>query len=245
MVLYVNGCSHSDDLWQEKDEERNGSFVWSYHLMKTFTKDFKYFRIIGKDVNKRPNILDEPLSNMEIKDLRNLNNDILINDSISGSGNDRIFHGSLESLTRMLEIGKAPNLVVIQWSGVNRREYCGIDGKPLFSSPSENTHLHPKFEPMASTHTLHYMFVLQEFLKKYNINYYFFTYFGLDTLVKDLHVYKLLDNNKFIDFGNDTFYNGLIDLILDRGFNRDEHGHPNEKGAEFISNNILRKYNNQ
>jgi hypothetical protein len=239
MFLYVNGCSHSDDLWQEKDEERNNSFVWSQHLIKNFVKDFKYFRIIGENPQKRPYIFEEKLLNISLNDLLNIEN-LLINDSVSGSGNDRIFHASLESLVKMIKLGKIPDLVVIQWSGPNRREYCDIDGKPLFVSPSENSHLHPKFEPMASTHTVHYMFILQEFLKKHNIDYYFFTYFGLDKSIEDLHTYNSLDITKFIDFGNNTLYNGLIDLILSKGFNRDEHGHPNEMGAKFISDKIFK-----
>jgi len=239
MFLYVNGCSHSDDLWQEKDEERNNSFVWSQHLIKNFVKDFKYFRIIGENPQKRPYIFEEKLLNISLNDLLNIEN-LLINDSVSGSGNDRIFHASLESLVKMIKLGKIPDLVVIQWSGPNRREYCDIDGKPLFVSPSENSHLHPKFEPMASTHTVHYMFILQEFLKKYNIDYYFFTYFGLDKSIEDLYTYNLLDITKFIDFSNNTLYNGLIDLILSKGFNRDEYGHPNEMGAKFISDNIFK-----
>jgi hypothetical protein len=239
MFLYVNGCSHSEDLWQEKDEERNGSFVWSQHLIKNFVKDFKYFRLVGGKPQKRPHIQGEKSPNLNIHNLLNINN-LLINDSISGSGNDRIFHGSLESLVKMVKVGKPPDLVVIQWSGPNRREYCNIDGKPLFVSPSENSYLHPKFEPMASTHTIHYMFILQEFLKKYNINYYFFTYFGLDKSIENLHVYNSLDRSKFIDFGNNTLYNGLIELILIKGFNRDEHGHPNQIGAKFISDNIFK-----
>jgi hypothetical protein len=239
MFLYVNGCSHSEDLWQEKDEERNGSFVWSQHLIKNFVKDFKYFRLVGGRPEKRPHFLGEKLPNLNVYNLLNIDN-LLINDSISGSGNDRIFHGSLESLVKMIKVGKSPDLVVIQWSGPNRREYCDIDGKPLFVSPSENSHLHPKFEPMASTHTVHYMFILQEFLKKHKINYYFFTYFGLDKSIQNLHVYNLLDRSKFIDFGNNTIFNGLIDLILNNRFNRDEHGHPNQIGAKFISDNIFK-----
>ena len=240
MFLYVNGCSHSEDIWQEKDEERNGSFVWSYHLMKNFTSKFKYFRIIGNSLEKRPRIQNETSLNLNVIDLSNIKEDILINDSVSGAGNDRIFHSSLESITNLVRIGKTPDLVVVQWSGVNRREYCGIDGKPLFVNPSQNPYLYPKFEPMATTHTAHYMFILQELLKKHNINYYFFTYFGVDKSIKNLNVYNSLDMSKMIDFGNDTFYEGLIDLLLVNGFNRDEHGHPNQKGAKFISDNIFK-----
>jgi hypothetical protein len=239
MFLYVNGCSHSEDLWQEKDEERNGSFVWSQHLIKNFVKDFKYFRLVGGRPEKRPHFLGKKSPNLNVNNLLNVDN-LLINDSISGSGNDRIFHGSLESLVKIIKVGKPPDLVVIQWSGPNRREYCDIDGKPLFVSPSENSHLHPKFEPMASTHTVHYMFILQEFLKKHKINYYFFTYFGLDKSIQNLHVYNSLDTFKLIDFGNNTIYNGLIELILSNGFNRDEHGHPNKIGAKFISDIIFK-----
>jgi hypothetical protein len=83
MFLYVNGCSHSDDIWQEKDEERNGSFVWSYHLIKNFTSKFKYFRIIGNSLQKRPHIQNETSLNLNIIDLSNIKEDILINDSVS------------------------------------------------------------------------------------------------------------------------------------------------------------------
>ncbi len=241
MILYVNGCSHSDDLWQERDEKHNGSFVWSHHLMESLCERFKYFRIFGNSMEKRPKIDGEDLKFLDINQLEHIQDNILINDSVSGAGNDRIFHTSLESLNKLIKVNKTPELVVIQWSGVNRREYCDIDGKPLFVSPHDNIDLHMKFEPMATTHTAHYIFTLQEFLKKHKINYYFFTYMGLDHIIKKLHIYDSIDMDRIIDFGNDTLYNGLIDLFKSKGFNRDVQGHCNEMGAKFISDMILNK----
>jgi hypothetical protein len=240
MLLYVNGCSHSDDIWQEKDKEINGSFVWAYHLIKNFTSNFDYYRIIGNTLEVRPFIVNNNQPKVQIDKSLKIVNDTLINDSVSGSGNDRLFHTTLESLTKLIESGNKPDLVVLQWTGVNRRESCDINGKPFFVTLFDNIEHQLKFEPMGTTHTAHYMFILQEFLKNNNINYRFFTYMGVDKSIENIHIYNLLDMNKFINFGNNTLYNGLIDLILSKGFNRDEHGHPNEMGAKFISDNIFK-----
>jgi len=238
MVLYVNGCSHSDDLWQEKDKELNGSFVWAYHLIKNFTSNFDYYRIIGNTLEVRPFIINNKQPEVRIDKSLKIVNDTLINDSVSGSGNDRLFHTTLESLTKLIESGNKPNLVVLQWTGVNRREDCGTNGEPLFITLFDNIERHLKFEPMGTTHTAHYMFVLQEFLKNNNINYRFFTYIGVDKIIKTLSVCKKIDLNRLVDFGNNTMFNGLIELIKENEYNRDEQGHPNERGAKFISDKI-------
>lgn len=240
MIIYVNGCSHSDDIWQQTDEVRNGSFVWSHHLMNNFTEKFKYYRVIGTDLVKRPKIIGEREINTKIESINKIPDDILINDSVSGSGNDRILHTTLQSLSELLKINQIPKLVVVQWSGVSRREHCDVDGKPLFVTPFDNSHLYPKFEPMASIHTIHYIFLLQQFLIKNKINYLFFTYMGLNPLIQNLSVYSYVDIDKIIDFGNETLYNGLIDLFKNMGLVRDNHGHPNEKGAKFISDTIFK-----
>lgn len=238
MILYVNGCSHSDDIWQKEDKEDNGLFVWSYRLFKNFTSNFEYYRIIGDEFNVRPFIINNNESKVKINKSSKIVTDTLINDSVSGSGNDRIFHITLESLTKLIESGNKPDLVVLQWTGVNRRESCDIDGTPIFITPHDNLDYHLKFEPMGTTHTAHYIFTLQEFLKKNDINYRFFTYMGMDNIIKTLSVYEKINFDKFVDFGNETIYNGLIDLIKENGYNRDEQGHPNEKGAKFISDKI-------
>jgi hypothetical protein len=238
MILYVNGCSHSDDIWQKEDKEVNGSFVWAYQLLKNFTNNFDYYRIIGDGFNVRPFIMNNSEPEVKINKSLRITTDTLINDSVSGSGNDRIFHTTLESLTKLIESGNKPDLVVLQWTGVNRRESCDIDGNPFYITPHDNIDYHLKFEPMGTTHTLHYMFILQEFLKKNYIDYRFFTYMGVDKIAKILSVYKKIDFNRFVDFGNDTIFNGLIELIKENGYNRDEQGHPNEKGAKFISDKI-------
>jgi hypothetical protein len=238
MLLYVNGCSHSDDLWLEKDDKFNFSFVWACHLIKNFTSNFDYYRIVGDELYVRPFKIDSNEPKVQLNKSLKIINDTLINDSVSGSGNDRLFHTTLESLTKLIESGNKPDLVVLQWTGVNRRESCGADGEPILVTLFDNIDHHLKFEPMASTHTLHYMFVLQEFLKKNHINYRFFTYMGVDKIIKTLSVYKKIDFDKFVDFGNDTIFNGLIELIKENEYNRDKQGHPNKKGAKFISDKI-------
>ena len=135
-------------------------------------------------------------------------------------------------------------MVIIQWSGPSRREHILPDGKGIvFVNPTENLEYHLKFEPMASTHSLHYMYTLQELLKSKGIKYYFFNYIPLDEDIKKLSIYKQMDFKKFINFedGKETIFNGLVNLIIDKKFNNDLMGHANPDGNTFISGKILEK----
>jgi hypothetical protein len=96
---------------------------------------------------------------------------------------------------------------------------------------------------MGSLHTLHYIFSLQEFLKKENIKYLFFNYMELDSSIKNYSVYNEIDMNGFIDFGfgKDILTTGILETIKEKGFNCDELGHPNKEGNDYIANEILSK----
>ena len=228
MVVYVNGCSHTEDI-----DKNDTTYTWPRILMDKLSKMYGYYRVIGRSLNNR---IDNTISNFDkIKD------DILINDSVCGASNDYIFHTSLESINELLNKKVKPDLVVIQWSGPNRRENCDHNGNITFITPHDNIDLHLKFEPMASKHTLHYIFSLQEILTKNGINYLFFNYMGLDDSVKNTNILDKIDKTKVLDFGNDTVFNGLIELFKSKQYNRDIQGHPNEKGANFISNKIIEK----
>jgi hypothetical protein len=221
MIIYSNGCSHTHVHCVEKDK------IWSSNIMKNFVSD--YYMFISST-----NHFNVNLTNQE---------NILINESRCGAGNDYIFHQSLETITHLIDKGKKPNYVLIQWSGPNRRQHCLPNGNLVNVNLFDNVEYHVKFEPMGSKHTLHYMYVLQEFLKKNNIEYYFFNYMPLDQSIKNLSIYQKIDLSKFIDFGHgsEILTKGIIDEIKNKSLSCDEMGHPNEDGNEYISKEILNK----
>lgn len=232
MILYVNGCSHSDDLWLIPNSI-NKDYVWPCILMNRLSDDYDYFRIQGHSFINRPH---QKNGNFNLPIKEKLHKDILINDSVSGAANDYIFHTTIESINTLIENDKKPDFVIIQWSGPNRREYCDFDGNLKFVTPHDNPDLHFKFEPMGSLHTIHYMYGLQKILNKYEIKHIYMNYFGLDKSIQKSNIYSKI---KSIDFGNDTLHNGILPLIKDLGYNRDEQGHTNKLGNEFIVKNII------
>jgi hypothetical protein len=161
------------------------------------------------------------------------NNLDLINDSQCGVGNDFIFHKSLESLIKLIDESKKPELVIIQWSGPNRRLHCDMNGNYYYVNLTDHLKYHPKYEPMGSEHTLHYMFSLQEFLKTNGIKYYFFNYMDLDSSTKSLNTYKKIDWK----CGSEIT---MIDLKK-MGLVADNFGHPSLDGQYWIANNISKK----
>jgi hypothetical protein len=222
MVIYSNGCSHTFGHCVDKKD------VWVNLVMKKLVDEYVTF-----DSNL------SGFTNNLIKD----ENNIYINESKCGAGNDYIFHKSLESISRLINYNKKPNYVFIQWSGPNRRMHCLPNGEIKFVNPQDNIEYQVKYEPMGSEHTIHYMFNLQEFLKKEKINYYYLNYMGLDRSVKDLSIYDRIDYTKIIDFnhGSDIIFNGLLHDIKNNKMSCDELGHPNKEGNEFIANQILKR----
>lgn len=221
MIIYSNGCSHTHVHCVERDE------IWSSVIMKHFINDYYMF-----------------ISSTNVFSLDGINKEnILINESRCGAGNDRIFHTTLETLSYLIKNNKKPDYVFIQWSGPNRRQHCLPNGEMKNVNLHDNIEYHIKFEPMASLHTLHYIFSLQEFLKKENIKYCFFNYMELDKSIKNNSIYGEIDMDNFIDFGlgKDILTIGILEMIKEKGFSCDNLGHPNVEGNQFIANEILNK----
>jgi len=151
-------------------------------------------------------------------------------DSRPAVGNDWIFHKSLESL---INLTPKPDLVIIQWSSPNRRTHQDINGKEWYVTIHDHTHLYPKFEPMGSKHTLHYIYCMQEWLVKNKINYLFIDYFGLDLSVEKSPIYCEIDWSKFIEI--------KIDFMVKNGFTWDNLGHLNIEGTNWIVKQIGEK----
>jgi hypothetical protein len=198
--------------------------------MDNLSDNYKYIRNLNQ------------LNEDKIKEFNS--DDCVISDAVSGAGNDHIFHSTLESLGILFNQNIKPDMVIIQWSGPSRREHVFPDGTGrIFVNPSDNLEYHLKFEPLGSTHSLHYMYTLQELLKSKDIKYYFFNYIPLDEEVKKLSVYQQMDMKKFVNFedGKETMFNGLVNLIIDKKFNNDSQGHANPDGNTFIATKILEK----
>jgi len=204
MILYVNGCSHTEGHHLEKKH------IWSNKLKETLSDSYE-----------------------------------LINDAMCGAGNDHILHQSLESISKLINKNKKPDLVVIQWSSPYRRLHCTIDGIEKFINSDDNSEYGLKFEPMASKQTLHYIYILQEFLKNKNIKYLFFNYFGLETDIMKLEIFNQINLKNFITFDHNAniLSNGLIDLMKEKKLTFDESGHPNKDGHSYICDSILSKLN--
>jgi hypothetical protein len=220
MVIYSIGCSHT---YGHCLTDRN--LVWSNIIMDGFCNDYKKY---GTNINK--------LTKDTIHGVGN----IFVNDSVCGGGNDYIYHKTLENVSLLINEGKKPDYVLIQWSGPNRRQHCSVDGDILYVNLFDNVDLGIKFEPMASQHTIHYMYSIQEFLKSNGIEYYFFNYFGLDWSIKNLNVFNKIDFKRYIDFnlGSSLIFEGLLEFMVNNGYSCDDAGHPNEEGNYFIAEHL-------
>jgi hypothetical protein len=218
MVVYTNGCSHTAGGCMKFQH------TWPLIIMKSIMKANSY------TIN--PNHLE----------LFKFDN-ILYNQAMHGAGNDYIFHTSLETISNLISNNKKPNHVIIQWSGPNRRLHTQPDGTILFINPWDSPELGVKFEPMGSEHTIHYMFALQEFLKKNEIDYWFFNYMQLDKSIKKLEIYRKIDFTRFVNFGmgDSIIFNGLIDFFKSKNLCCDEQGHPNQDANFIIAKQFLDK----
>ena len=220
MVIYSNGCSHTHVHCVGRDE------IWSSLIMKYYVNDY-HMHISSTNY-------------FNIKDTNNEN--ILINDSRCGAGNDYILHTSIESISYLIQNNKKPDFVFIQWSGPNRRQHCEPNGNIVNVNLFDNVEYGIKMEPMGSRHTLHYMFLLQEFLKRNNINYRFFNYMSLDPSIISNKIYSQIDIDNIIDFGFgiSILTKGLLNYMKENKFNCDNDGHPNFEGHQFISKEIIK-----
>lgn len=217
MLIYSNGCSHT--AGHNIDWLRS----WPHIVMRGIVGESKY----------------------EINTPRSLTNtkNFLYNEAIQGAGNDYIFHQSLESLTKLIQNNNIPDYVFIQWSGPNRRQHCLPNGEIVNVNLFYNVEYNVKLEPMGSMHTLHYIFTMQEFLKKHNINYCFLNFMSLDESIKKLNIYNEIDLNKFlyIESDSDILFNGILHHLKKEQMIFDKGGHANEKGNFVVANELLKK----
>jgi len=152
-----------------------------------------------------------------------------VNVSRPGAGNDWIFHQTIEYLNG----NPKPDWAIIQWSSPNRRLHTDISGKEWYVTIQDHKNLYPKFEPMGSLHTLHYMYTLQELLNSRGINWIFWNYFPLDVSATKTRTWDKIEWGKFVNIDRAW--------IIHNGMAWDEFGHPNLKGIEWITHTLTEK----
>jgi len=230
MILYTNGCSNTYGFCKDSIH-----CTWPNIVLKSlvYPDHIKNYSL----ANTKQNIIP-PKEEL-------ITGDILINEAMTGGGNDYIFHSTIESISKLLKYENKPDLVIIQWSGTNRKIHVKENGDELLIQPNQYPHYEIKWEPIGSKHTIHYAFMLQEFLKKNNINYLFFNYMAWDRRIKNYSVYSELDLDKWIDFGwgKEVLLKGIKDYIVESGLSCDESGHPDVNGSYWIGKHILDKLN--
>ena len=213
--------------------------------MYSFTDNFK--EILKENIISHKNINNE--------------NNILFNSARYGGGNDTILHNTLEEIEHLISQNQKPDLVIIEWTWPNRRRTLNEIGEKYYLNNSKDylyikdneldTFMHNnnklKPEPLASEETLHYMFILQEYFIKNNIDYLFFNYIKLDESVKELNIFKKIDLSRFIEFNNinDLLFTGLFDFILKNGLSKDSYAHENDAGHKFIAKEIRNRILNK
>jgi len=215
MIIYVNGCSHSENITHR--------YSWSQVLRKSIMRDL--------EINNNSDVLNF-----------NLKSNILYNFSETSKGNDKIFYETLEFISKCKNHNKKPKLFVIQWSGPSRFFRYNYNDKFELFNPADAIDSNFNFEPIASNITLHYMISLQEIFKKWGVDYYFINYMELDSNISEESLNQL-DLDKCISFNSNThpLFDGFRNLMRYHGYSRDGNGHPNFYGHWYIANKILEK----
>ncbi len=233
MILYVNGCSHSQDLFGCVENESK-NFVWNRIFMEKLSDEYSYTRFD----------FDRLINRYEPKEfIYESNKDLLINDALDGASNDYIFHTTVKNISNLIRRGLTPDYVVIQFSGPNRRyTYDGSDYR--FISPRDSHHLQHLmlFEPVASQHTLVYILTLQQILKQWNIKYKFFLFFELEKAEHTSSIISYIDMENIINLTDSNVFDGILQYMRENRYTRDELGHPNEFGAEFIAEKVYNSF---
>jgi hypothetical protein len=218
MIIYNNGCSHTYEAYTK--------FSNSYiDIVASELTDFKFKSIY-------------PSRGFFKKDRNNsiADNHIIYKNAYNGKSNDLIFFETLNFIYTKLFQNQKIDLLVIQWSGPNRRFHSLPNGKIANINLYDNYELGVKFEPLATEQTLHYMKVLQDLCQMYDINYVFIPYMEMDETVANNHpILKLLNKDKFTG----SIIEGHRRDFLKKNLTRDVGGHPNMYGVYKLAELIL------
>lgn len=241
MLVYANGCSHS----------ANRGTGWPVQLMNALCgyKNFSHHELNAFMNNIFEVSVDWVEKFSEIKEQIEKPVHSLIDSADHGKNNQKIYIETIDWVTRLMKINKKPHLVVIQWSGPERKLDYDYDEaitydydkhKEIFHH-SIDVNPHDSFnrglipEPLASKMTIQYMLLLQTFLKSHDIEYAFIPYMKLqnDNFVQP--ELRYLDRRKITT----DLFEGHRDDFRKRGLVEDYNGHPNLISSNEIVDKVL------
>lgn len=241
MLVYANGCSHS----------ANRGTGWPVQLMNALCgyKNFSHHELNAFMNNIFEVSVDWVEKFSEIKEQIEKPVHSLIDSADHGKNNQKIYIETIDWVTRLMKINKKPHLVVIQWSGPERKLDYDYDEaitydydkhKEIFHH-SIDVNPHDSFnrglipEPLASKMTIQYMLLLQTFLKSHDIEYAFIPYMKLqnDNFVQP--ELRYLDRRKVTT----DLFEGHRDDFRKRGLVEDYNGHPNLISSNEIVDKVL------
>lgn len=225
MILLTNGCSHTRGACRNCYEDSYSSIVAKSlmggdYLQLTLREyemnSFTFTRFINL-------IKENPKKNIHL----------LLADY--GKSNELIFFETLNILHQFDKNNIKVDFSIIQWTGPNRRVHSLFD-KIVNVNPHDNYDYGVKFEPWASTTTLQYMVVIQNELKKRNINYCFVPYMEVyrDSNI-DFNLYEFLELEKFTT----NPYEGHRNDFRYRNLCCDVSGHPSLLGNYVLANKVI------
>lgn len=233
MIVYSNGCSHTAGSCMHRTQTYPHAFM-DYVTSILGDKNYLDWEIF---VNTDKTTLEYE------NDVKNHNKDhLLVFNAHHGKSNDTIYYESIDFIMRMIRCDKKPDYVLIQWSGPNRRIYTErettnlerIECEIRDATPHDGWENGLYYESYASKHTLQLMISLQDFLKKYGIQYVFIPYMELEKSPLQIET-EVLDLTKFT---TDPFI-GHRNIFRFKGLACDEPGHPNELGNYFLLSKIF------
>jgi len=221
MIVYINGCSHT------KGGEDNFSN--------------SYVDIVVKELSDEPHesiILDNGLNNKKLKKIINTNKqNCVYKHAFYGKSNDLIMLETINFIYSMNSLNKKIDLLLIQWTGVNRRFQSEPNGDVTNINPHDLPDRGLKFEPIATEQTLQYMKLIQDLCILYNIDYVCVPYMEVDESVLKDNIFK-----NDIDFSKYTcpIEIGHRNEFRKNGWAMDIHGHPNGMGIYKLAEMILK-----
>tara|TARA_B110000459_G_scaffold29576_1_gene29848 strand:+ start:2167 stop:3009 length:843 start_codon:yes stop_codon:yes gene_type:complete len=233
MIYFFNGCSHTEGAQIPPTQ------TWANMVLQSISLGAKFYHIrsIHGDTDVH---LFQALT--DIKKQISFKEPIGISVAQSGKGNAAICFETINYIEYLKQIKQKPECVFIQWSGPSRTFIQTPEDQVQFITPyNVNSKLGKDviLEPLASSLTLTYYIILQNYLENNNIKYVFIDYMGIEDDVFNSYLKKSIKYDKVVYGKDDT----LIDIFKVKHLNIDEQGHPNEKGFYYLASKILDKLN--
>lgn len=232
MILYTNGCSHTAGHCLDTIK------TYPYIVAASIFGKSNYETIDYVDINSDLNVFSYK---NHIFDKIKKNKNYLIFQPDSGKSNDLIFFESYNFLNEAVKNNIKVDFSIIQWSGANRTIFVEPNGFLDNINPHDNPEKGLKFEPFASSQTVHYMKILQDFFQLNKINYCYIPYMEIDKKVyDDFHLVEALNLKKITE----NISVGHRNYFRKRGWVCDEHGHPSDYANYYLAIECLKILDN-